>query len=198
MWGQDQRGQRWATASALGIGGLIIAVGGTGIGIAAVASHGGTIHGCAAKSDGTLRIVHSAGDCGSHEKAISFNQRGPRGPRGPQGVPGGSGSSGTVTMFANVDQFGNLGSNYGAVSAVDHNPSGYDSYEVTFSHPIGSCAAVAEPGWAGGNDQAGEYVSEVVYDRDNRNAFDVGFQNPHDSSGYPVASAFMLIVTCAS
>jgi hypothetical protein len=106
-----------------------------GVGAAVAAAHGETIHGCVAKSSGALRIVKQTSACGSNEKPLSFNARGPRGPQGP------AGSSGTFQMYANVDAEGDLGSNFGATKAEATQIPG--QYVVTFAQPIGSCAAVA-------------------------------------------------------
>jgi len=73
----NRAGAIWLATGAVGMGCLAVAIGGTGVAIAA--SHSGTIHGCVTKSDGTLRIVPSSKDCTSHEKAISWNKRGLRG-----------------------------------------------------------------------------------------------------------------------
>ena len=50
--------------------------------LAVAAGSGSTIKACAAKSDGALRVVSSAGDCTRHEKSLSWNTRGPAGPSG--------------------------------------------------------------------------------------------------------------------
>ena len=69
-------------------------------------------------------------------------------------LPGSAGAASsyppaTFQMYANVDSNCNLGSNVGAVSAI-HIP-GATGCQVTFSKLIGHCAAVAQPGKAGGN-----------------------------------------------
>lgn len=191
----------WSTlvssrTAALGIGSLTLAVAGVGVGIAEAGGHASTIRGCVAKSDGALRVVHGAEDCTSHETSISWNKQ------GPKGSPGQSASSGTFQMYANVDQFGNLGSHFGAVSASDTKdgpPSGHgDRYVVTFDHPVGSCAAQVQAGYAAGNDSADEIAAEVT-PGSGPNALDVIFGNAidGDSTADGVPSAFMITVTCA-
>jgi hypothetical protein len=193
---KDRTATAWLATGTLGIGCLAVAVAGTGAALAG--SHSGTIHGCAAKSDGTLRIVHSAKDCTSHEKPISFDKRGRQGPRGPRGAPGQPGqpaSTGTFQMYADVDQNGDLGSNYDAVSATETNPgSSAPNYLVTFTKPIGSCAAVVQTGYAGGSDTATPSGSIVDVDGTDADTFRVVFTNGPTNFN---TSAFMMIVTCA-
>jgi hypothetical protein len=185
--------------AAMGLG----AVGLAGLDVAVAAGHSGTIHGCVANSDGALRIVKSTASCTSHEHSLSFNKRGPQGPQGlqgPQGAPGSGGSgggSGTFQMYANVDQNGNLGSNFDAVSATEFQVTGgATGYTVVFSKPVGSCAAVAQPGFAGGDLTAEPDASEVIIDPKNDMEFEVEFVAPNDDVGE--ASAFMMTVTCSS
>jgi hypothetical protein len=163
-----------------------VAVTASGIGFAVAASHSSTIHGCVSKANGQLRIVSGSKHCTSRERSISWNSRGPR---GRTGAPG---TSGTFQMYANVDQNGNLGSNYDADSVVIHNPESASgvSYTVTFAKPIGACAGVAQPGFAGGNLDA-EPVTPLV-EASSSNAFDVQF---HAGNGTE-HSAFMITVTC--
>jgi hypothetical protein len=175
---------RLFAAGALGLGSVLIA----GLGVAVAASHGGTIHGCVAKSDGALRVVHSSGDCTSHEKALSFNAKGRRGPRGLRGAPA---SSPTFQMYANVDAEGHLGSNVDAESAEETQISG--QYLVTFTNPVGTCAVAAQSGKVGGDDFAGAYPSLVNFQ--GSSSLIVAFVNP---SNQETPTPFMLTVTCNS
>ena len=93
----------------------------------------------------------------------------------------------TFQMYANVDAEGDLGSNYGAVSAQW--VEAVDLYRVTFAHPIGSCAAAVQVGKAGGTDSS-TFVSTIVFDA-GTNTFDIEF-SPHPEQ------PFMLTVTCRS
>lgn len=96
-------------------------------------------------------------------------------------------------MFANVDAAGDLGSGVGATAA---RVLVGDRYVVTFAKPIGHCAAVAQSGKAGGSDRANFFISTVVFDSDNANAWDVQFLNADDDTVNP--TPFMLTVTCPS
>jgi hypothetical protein len=201
---------RLLAAGAIGLGSMGVA----GIGVAVAAGHGGIIHGCVAKSDGALRVVHSATSCNAHERSLSFNAHGARGPqgaqgprgpqgvqgpRGPQGVqgapgtPGTSAASSTFQMYANVDAEGDLGSNVDAVTAKR---VAKGSYRVTFNEPIGSCAAVAQAGKAGGVDTSEPLPSTVEFDDMFSDTWDIAFltDNGQDLEDTP----FMLIVTCKS
>ena len=44
-----------------------------------------TIHACAQKRDGRLRIVAGAANCKRGERAVQWNVQGPQGPAGPAG-----------------------------------------------------------------------------------------------------------------
>lgn len=109
------------------------------------------------------------------------------------GAPSKAANPSTFQMYANVDQLGDLGSNVGAKSVKLHTSDPL-VYEVTFSRPIGSCAAEVQPGFAGGNLQAGPYTSEVV-DAGSK-TFDVDFLDT--AKNVYTTSAFMITVTCQS
>ena len=61
------------------------------VGAALAATSGGTIHACAKKNNGALRL---ADRCRHNEKSVSWNITGPRGPQGAQGPPGAQGPQG--------------------------------------------------------------------------------------------------------
>ncbi|MEA2211259.1 MAG: hypothetical protein QOF83_1207 [Solirubrobacteraceae bacterium] len=67
----------------------VVALSTTG-GWAIASSGGGSIHACANKHTGALRL---AGRCTKRERAVSWNAVGPRGPGGPQGLPGAPGQT---------------------------------------------------------------------------------------------------------
>ncbi|MBE7189676.1 hypothetical protein [Jatrophihabitans endophyticus] len=95
----------------------------------------------------------------------------------------------TYQMFANVDAEGDLGSHYDATKVHLNQVSG--NYTVTFSKPIGSCAAQAQPGKAGGPDPVRmQAISTVV--AHGTKSFDVHFTI--DGAGQ--FEPFMLTVTC--
>jgi Lamin Tail Domain/Collagen triple helix repeat (20 copies) len=54
-----------------------------------------TIHACAARGDGRLRIVQKANACRARERAVSWNVSGPPGRVGPAGPVGAAGARGT-------------------------------------------------------------------------------------------------------
>jgi len=53
-----------------------------------------TIHACAIRRIGLLRLVSSPADCRRHERPISWNVRCPQGEPGPPGAPGQAGATG--------------------------------------------------------------------------------------------------------
>jgi hypothetical protein len=190
-------GVSMVAAGAIGVGSIGVA--GVGVGLA-LATRSGVIHGCVAKSDGALRVVHNSHDCSSREFALSFNSRGPRGARGApglQGLPGNPApaSSGAFQMYANVDAEGDLGSNLDAVRAIKLQPQ-QGVYNVTFSKPIGTCAASAQPGEAGGSDMALQLASAATFIKDDPDTWQVSFFNAFSNSFED--TPFMLTVTCTS
>lgn len=181
---KGRTGATLVAAAAIGVGSLAVAA--SGIGFAVSAAHNSTIRGCVSKADDQLRIVSNSKHCTSHERSISWNTRGPRGRKGAPGT------SATFQMYANVDQNGNLGSNYDADSVVIHNPDSASgvSYTVTFAKPIGTCAGVAQPGYAGGNLDVA--AATPLVEASSSTAFDVKFPAGNGTEH----SAFMIIVTC--
>jgi hypothetical protein len=82
---------RWGVTSltiALGLGATLAC------GIATASTHSPSIHACASKSSGALRL---ATHCHTNERAVTWNERGPRGKRGHVG-PTGPTLAGTFTL----------------------------------------------------------------------------------------------------
>jgi hypothetical protein len=69
-------------ATAIALTALVVALG--GVAYATIPDSNGTIHGCAQRSNGNLRVVESSSDCRNSEQALDWNQ---------QGRPGAPGSS---------------------------------------------------------------------------------------------------------
>ena len=67
-------------ATAMALAALVVAVG--GVAYATIPDSSGTIHGCFSNTNGILRVVESANDCRTSERAIEWNQEGPPGPPG--------------------------------------------------------------------------------------------------------------------
>jgi hypothetical protein len=53
-----------------------------------------TITACAAKSNGSMRVISAGSSCRSHERRLSWNVRGPKGGAGPAGPTGATGRAG--------------------------------------------------------------------------------------------------------
>jgi hypothetical protein len=94
-------------------------------------------------------------------------------------------------MYANVDAEGDLGSNFDAVSA---SRIATGNYSVVFNRPIGSCAAVAQAGQAGGVDPILPIPSAVSFDSSNPDRWDLQFVDSPTRTAFN--TAFMLTVTC--
>ena len=77
------------------VAGAIATVALAGTAYAAIPGGDGTIHGCYAKSGGTLRVIDASGNtCKSGETALDWNQQGVPGPQGPTGAKGDTGPTG--------------------------------------------------------------------------------------------------------
>jgi hypothetical protein len=79
--------------------GAVATVALAGTAYATIPGGDGTIHGCYAKSGGTLRVIDaSVTNCKAGETALDWSQQGvpgPQGPTGPKGDPGATGPQGT-------------------------------------------------------------------------------------------------------
>lgn len=101
----------------------------------------------------------------------------------------------TFQMYANVDAEGNLGSNSGVVRVGPL--AGGIGYVVTFSKLIGHCAAVVQPGKAGGADVVYSAMPVVNFAGTNyatSKAFNVQF---YTADGNVIRDPFMMTVTCS-
>jgi hypothetical protein len=96
-----------------------------------------------------------------------------------------------VVLYANVDAEGDLGSNSGATGATR---IAAGEYGVAFNQPIGSCAAVAQAGEAGGTDPVTPLPSAVHFDPSNPKQWDLEFVDGPTRKA--IDTAFMLTVTC--
>ena len=76
----------WSVAAAAG---LLIGAAGVGAAATAVFGSDGTLHGCAKRFQGTLRLVETGASCSANEQAVRWNVQGPAGLQGPEGRQGG-------------------------------------------------------------------------------------------------------------
>jgi hypothetical protein len=85
--------RRPATLAGVAAAALLVAA---SVAYATIPDGNGTIDGCYAKSDGSLRVIDSTAGtvCSKKENAISWNEIGPTGPAGPSGPQGPSGAAG--------------------------------------------------------------------------------------------------------
>ena len=66
-----------------------------GVAYATIPDSGGVIHGCYARSGGSLRVIDaSVTNCSKSETALGWNVQGQPGPQGPQGQQGATGAQG--------------------------------------------------------------------------------------------------------
>jgi hypothetical protein len=68
---------RPSPATVIALAALVVAA--AGVAYAAIPDSTGTIHACYQKRSGDLRVVESADDCRSRERALAWNQQGPAG-----------------------------------------------------------------------------------------------------------------------
>ena len=115
----------WSAATA-----VVLAATAGGIAYASIPDSGGTIHGCYASKDGTLRVVDpSAGQsCDpKHETALDWNAQGVQGPAGPAGPTGPTGAAGSQGPAGPTGAQGPAGSTHGyeanAISKIPTNPT---------------------------------------------------------------------------
>jgi hypothetical protein len=81
---------------------VITAIVCTSVGVAVAGSSRNTLHACASKHDGALRIANK---CRRSERAVTWSRTGPagaRGAQGPQGVAGSNGLNGSARAYARV------------------------------------------------------------------------------------------------
>lgn len=84
-------GKRGITALAAAT--ALLAAGGAAY--ATIPDSSGVVHGCYAKSGGSVRVVDTSVDaCKANETALDWNVQGPPGPQGPQGPQGQAGPTG--------------------------------------------------------------------------------------------------------
>ena len=86
--------RRPAALAMLCLAGAAAALAGTEAWARLSADASSTLHACAQKNQGMLRLVDGPGDCNSSEVAVSWNVTGPAGPQGPQGPQGERGPQG--------------------------------------------------------------------------------------------------------
>ena len=91
------RRRRPSPGTAFGFAALVIALGGAAF--AAIPDSSGTIHGCYLKSNGSLRVVESAGDCRSSERAVSWSA----GSQPGSGIVARAASTGPVASSSSPD-----------------------------------------------------------------------------------------------
>jgi hypothetical protein len=121
----------------------LLAAGG---GYAIAAAHGRTIHACASKRSGALRL---AAHCRRGERAVSWNAIGRRGPQGKKGVPGVQGQQGqqgvpgtpAAKSFVEADDTGAIVNQSGGIQ-IAHVATG--AYRVVFPIDISHCATVGD------------------------------------------------------
>ena len=81
---------------------LVVAGGAWAAGNLDTSSDDGFIYGCVGSGQGQLRVVASAAECRSNERALTWNVRGPTGARGPEGPPGPRGADGPPGLPASL------------------------------------------------------------------------------------------------
>lgn len=109
-----------------------------GVAFATIPDAGGAIHGCYARSGGTLRVIDTTiGGCKSSETSLSWNVQGPAGPAGPQGPAGAQGPSGPA---------GPEGTSHAYLATAHDAPVGLDTYSqvITTDVPDGTYAISAQ------------------------------------------------------
>ena len=84
-----------------------------------------TIHACAKKSNGALRLVSGPGQCSPSEDQVSWNGAGPQGPPGPAGPTGPTGPQGPQGPAGTSGLTG-----YEVVVEANHDANGFELHSV--------------------------------------------------------------------
>jgi collagen triple helix repeat protein len=90
-WKEAAMRNRVATAALAALAALAL----SGIAYATIPDDNGVIHGCYAKSGGSLRVIDAGvTNCSKSETSLNWNVKGATGPVGPQGAQGAQGAQG--------------------------------------------------------------------------------------------------------
>jgi hypothetical protein len=137
------------SVSVLVVAVALVAVAGGGA--YAATDGGGKLHGCAAKSNGALRLAMK---CKKSERNVSWNIEGPQGKQGLQGPSGAPGAPATK-LWAVVNETSTIVRSSGGVT-ISRVAAGL--YRLTFPQNVANCAAVVSIGatTVGNNLQSGE------------------------------------------
>ncbi len=116
------RGFQWRrrTLVLTAVGALLVA----GVAAAAIPAGDGTITTCYKTANGQLRVVNSAADCHSSERALTWNSQGVTGPTGPRGATGSAGPEGPAGPAGSAGPAGPAGEDGPAGPAGSAGPKG--------------------------------------------------------------------------
>lgn len=198
------RGAAAASASLL----TLVIAGGS---YAVAAGSGSTIHACAKKSNGALRL---AKQCKKTERGLSWSTQGPAGPAGPAGPPGTQGPVGAqgpqgaqgvqgpagapaTTLFAYVHETGALVRGTPGTTASLLGSGTNQFYEVNFPQDVSKCVPEVSMGNDTGNGLTKAMpVARMLSDEGASPASTVEVDLLNPSGSGLVTGAFNLIVIC--
>jgi hypothetical protein len=155
----------------------------TSVSVAIAGSSGNTIHACASKKGGALRIAKK---CRRSERAVTWSKTGPAGPPGPQGShgpqgsqgPGGaSGIDGSARAYARV--FGTAGGPSFQPTFDQGTTKGF----TTLSEPLTGHYCLAAPGLDPAT--TAPVLTPITNPGASLNAIEVAFIRPSDSALCP-------------
>lgn len=118
----------------------------------AIASGGGTIHACANKKSGSLRLANT---CKKGERAVTWSVTGPRGPQGIAGTNGRNGATSVVVRDATgpipANEYGHAIAqcNPGEVATGGGASIGGVNAQLTDTDPYIATAGAPPTGWFG-------------------------------------------------
>lgn len=116
--------------------GVVVLLVGGGAALATIPD-GGTISGCYAKGDGSLRVVDpSTATCGAGEGALAWSQTPPPGPKGATGPQGANGDQGDQGPQGPKGVTGDLGFPGPQGPQGPEGPPGSPFYAATFSEYV--------------------------------------------------------------
>jgi hypothetical protein len=207
-------------------GAMFVALGGGAYALNGQPDNSGVFHGCVSNRTGVLRVVKGANSCakahgrGRHrdpgETAISWSQQGPPGQPGLQGTPGQKGDPGTpgqkgdpgtpgqnaTKLFAYVDDFGAstpAAVQYGNGVTGVTDPTGDNSYTVTFDRSLQNCVVETQPGFGDptGNAESDDAVGVITMDQGGQHdQVAVQFTRPSVMNDPVVDTSFVITAFC--
>jgi hypothetical protein len=154
--------RRPSPATAIAFAALFVAVGGGAYAVGATSGGSSTIHACAAKKNGALRMIAAGKKCTSKERAVRW------GVSGPAGTPGAQGAAGTQGGTGPQGNTGPPGSDaqFNGATALGDLTGTYPAPALRPPEPWREINAPGQPGFQDGWTNLGGAFSTAAFYRD--------------------------------